>query len=59
MLYNLGVNMLEIHSKGAFQRAIQRLDREFHLVLILEEYDESLLLLRQMLQQINIHLAPH
>jgi len=47
MLYDLGVEMMDIKSKAQFREALSQLDREFHLVLILEELDESLLLLRK------------
>jgi len=47
MLYDLGVEMLDIHTKAVFKEVLARLDAEFDLVLILEEFDKSLLLLRK------------
>jgi len=46
MLYDLGVEMMDVDTKANFNKVLWKLDREFHLVLILEELDKSLLLLR-------------
>jgi len=46
MLFDLGVEMINISSKMEFQKKLWKLDKDFHLVLILEQFDRSLLLLR-------------
>jgi len=47
MLFDLGVEMMNVSSKMEFHKVLWKLDKDFHLVLILEQFDKSLLLLRE------------
>ena len=48
-LYDLGFDHVHDDDSKVIQQTIQRLDREFDLVLLTEYFDESLLLLRRLL----------
>ena len=48
-LWDLGTTHIEMEEAGTVQSKIARLDSEFDLVLIAEYFDESLVLLAEML----------
>lgn len=49
MLFDLGLDFRYFQNKTAVERYIEFLDNEFDLVMILEHFDESLLLLKRLL----------
>jgi len=63
MVFDMGIDMMSINSKADFHKALWNLDREFHLVLILEELDKSMLLLREATVAVDdmpcVHVGTH
>lgn len=47
MFYDLGFDFMDIESDDRIQEVLEKLDSEFHLVLIMEYFDESLVLLKK------------
>jgi galactosylceramide sulfotransferase len=49
MLYNLGMAARDMESQKSVKKMIQKIDLEFDLVMIVEQLDESLILLKKLL----------
>jgi galactosylceramide sulfotransferase len=49
MLYNLGMAARDMESQKSVKKMIQKIDQEFDLVMIVEQLDESLILLKKLL----------
>ena len=49
MFFDLGLESKDFENKEKVENAIQRLSNEFHLVMIMENFDESLIMLKNLL----------
>ena len=48
-MWDLGVDADKIHDNDAVEKKIQEMDEHFHLVMILEHFEESLILMKDIL----------
>ena len=48
-MWDLGVDADKIHDNEAVEKKIQEMDEHFHLVMILEHFEESLILMKDIL----------
>lgn len=49
MFFDLGLESKDFNNMDEIRRKVQRLDREFHFVMLMEYFDESLIMLKNLL----------